>query len=130
MIRSIPKQLASKLAITILGAVVIFHLLVISGIIPGHLVWGGRLQSSQELYLFESISIVINLLIITMILAAGGTLPFISRSISRVFMWLFFGLFTLNTMGNLMAVHSMETIIFTPITLILALLTLRLALKT
>jgi len=48
--------------------------------------------------------------------------------IGRVVMWIMFVLFTANTIGNLFSLNELESIIFTPITLVLALQTLRLAL--
>ena len=39
---------------------IVFHLLVIIQIIPSSIVWGGRLTNQQELFIFESISIVLN----------------------------------------------------------------------
>ena len=41
---------------------IVFHLLVIIQIIPSSIVWGGRLTNQQELFIFESISIVLNVL--------------------------------------------------------------------
>ncbi|MEN9442639.1 MAG: hypothetical protein RLZ33_2716 [Bacteroidota bacterium] len=45
----------------------------------------------------------------------------------RFAFWLFFVLFSLNTLGNLFAETLTETLIFTPLTILLAVLSLRLA---
>lgn len=44
----------------------------------------------------------------------------------NVILWFFVVLFSLNTIGNLFAKVSLETIVFTPLTFISALLALRL----
>ena len=36
----------------------IFHLLILSQIIPFEIVWGGKLKTTEEMYVFESISAV------------------------------------------------------------------------
>ena len=39
-----------------------FHLLVLAGVIPFDIVWGGNLKDKTQLYLMEGVSIAINLL--------------------------------------------------------------------
>ncbi len=46
----------------------------------------------------------------------------------RIIFWLMFFLFSLNTLGNLMAESMFEKALFTPVTLILAVLCLRIVL--
>jgi len=45
----------------LLIAVLLFHLSIILKIIPYEITWGGRLKNDSEMYVFETISIVINL---------------------------------------------------------------------
>lgn len=45
----------------LLFAVIVFHLSVVFKVIPYNIIWGGRLKSDSEMYVFEAISIVINL---------------------------------------------------------------------
>ncbi|MBU1821706.1 MAG: hypothetical protein KKG00_09395, partial [Bacteroidetes bacterium] len=44
-------------------------------------------------------------------------------------LWLFVAVFALNTLGNLVSFSSLETIVFTPLTTLLALFTARVALE-
>lgn len=106
----------------------VFHLLVLSGLIPYDIVWGGRLSTHDEMVAFESISLVINSLMMTVLLATAGYLRIsISASLLRFLLWMMTALFFLNTIGNLLSTSSLETIIFTPLTFLLSIFCLRLA---
>ena len=47
----------------------------------------------------------------------------------KVILWLMFLLFLLNTLGNIFSLNKFEQLTFTPVTLVLSLLSLRLALE-
>jgi hypothetical protein len=122
----IPFQFAINTMITLLSAVVIFHILVLIQIIPYQIVWAGRLNSIAEMQRFETISILINCFIILIITIKGNYLNFkFSSKIIISLVWLFIILFSLNTIGNLMAKSNFEKLVFTPLTFILALLSFR-----
>lgn len=122
----IPFQFAINTMITLLSAVVIFHILVLIQIIPYQIVWAGRLNSIAEMQRFETISILINCFIILIITIKGNYLNFkFSSKIINSLVWLFIILFSLNTIGNLMAKSNFEKLVFTPLTFILALLSFR-----
>lgn len=108
----------------------LFHILVLTGIIPFDIVWGGRLRNREEMLVFESVSVGINLLIVLVIAGHAGYLPIsFNKNITRILTWLMAGLFLLNTIGNLMAVNPIEKFIFTPLTLLLTLLCYRVAME-
>lgn len=114
--------------IIILSAVMIFHVLVITGIIPYSIVWGGRLQSKAEMVNFEIVSLLLNSVILALTLIRGGYWPVRIRTLFlRIVFGLLCILFLVNTVGNLFAESDLERNIFTPITLLLSFLTLRLA---
>ena len=96
------KDKASLLMIGLLIFVIVFHLLVITHIIPYTIVWAGKLNSMEEMYVFESISISINLLLIG-ILAIKRThiKKHISHKLLNGILWFFVIVFALNTLGNL-----------------------------
>ncbi|MEX2233097.1 MAG: hypothetical protein WD824_13125 [Cyclobacteriaceae bacterium] len=120
---------ASIAVITMLSLVIIFHLLILSGIIPYSIAWGGRLKSTDDMITFEAISIILNILMIAIVAQHSGFLHFrINETISRIGVWAMVLLFALNTVGNLLSVNETERIIFTPVTLILSVLCLVLAL--
>lgn len=125
----ITEKFATHSILTILSLVVLFHLLVLMNVIPHHIVWGGRLKDKAELVQFELISIAVNLLMLLVVLIKAKILKVaLHPKLLTLALWLMFALFTLNTVGNLLAINEWEKIIFTPLTLILALLCLRLAL--
>lgn len=106
-----------------------FHLLVIAGVVPNTIVWGGRITDPRRLVVMETLSLVTILLV--------GALSFIHGRMTaagngtvvlRLFMWVFAALFLLNTVGNVFAKTAFERFAFTPVTAVLAFLTLRLAL--
>lgn len=130
MLKKIPELLALRIMIVLFCAVLIFHLLVIVGIIPYSIIWGGKMKTHDDMLVMEGISIGINLFFLGIIF-----LRFSQRNNAslvnklRIAFWLFFVLFTLNSLGNLFAETPTETLIFTPLTVMLAILSLRLALK-
>ncbi len=128
MLNKIKFELAVKTILTTAILVLIFHSLVISGVIPYKYVWGGRLQSDEQILLFESISMIINLFILFTVAIKGSYIrPYLSSKVVKVTLWGFSILFLLNTAGNLVSLNSLESIIATPITFIIAIMFLRLA---
>ncbi|MFO0214374.1 MAG: hypothetical protein ACK53E_27090, partial [Pseudanabaena sp.] len=52
----------------LLGALfILFHFLVLFQVIPYSIVWGGRLNSLSEMYIFEVVSVFINLLLLSVV---------------------------------------------------------------
>ncbi|MCP9745214.1 hypothetical protein [Lacihabitans sp. CS3-21] len=103
--------------------IVIFHFLVIFGIVPFQNVWGGRLKTQEEMLKFEAFSIVLNLIFIAVVLVKSGFWKVkISPKIISLLLWIMTILFALNTIGNLFAVNNLEKYIATPITFILSFL--------
>ncbi|GAB3823676.1 hypothetical protein GCM10028821_01530 [Hymenobacter jeollabukensis] len=112
----------------ILSLIVLFHLLILTGVIPFAIVWGGRLKSHQQMLSFETVSIGLNLLMLAVVALAAGRLRL--RVNSRLItgaLWLMTALFLANTVGNLLARTALEQLVFTPLTLLLAVFSFRLA---
>lgn len=121
MIQKIPFKVAISLFLILLSLVLIFHFLVILKIIPYNIVWAGKIENDAQMNLFESISILINFILLTAILVKGNILRLkINRRIIQVILYIFVVIFALNTVGNLFAKMSLETYIFTPLTFISA----------
>ena len=100
---------AIKLFIALLLLVVVFHLCVLIKLIPYSIAWGGRLTNDAEMYVFESVSILINLFLIWVLLMKGAYLKFsFSTKTLTIILWIFFSLFVLNTIGNLFAKTNFE----------------------
>lgn len=130
MQKIISVSLASLLMIIIITSILIFHILVISGVVPYTIIWGGKIKSHGEMISFTSISIAINSLMILIVLMRIKIINFNNHPVKiRVALWIMVILFGLNTLGNLFSQTILEKIIFTPLTVLLAILSYRLAMK-
>lgn len=114
--------------IALLSVVMLFHILVLVGIIPFGVTWGGRLNSMEEMYVLETISLTVNLFFLIVLLLKG---QFIKNQIAAKWLngiiWLFAILFALNTVGNLFAKASVEMIVGGLFTFVSAILCYRIA---
>ena len=98
-----------KIFLGILFSVIIFHICIIMKIIPYNIAWGGRLTNDNEMYVFESISILINLILSWLLLMKGEFVQFkFPDNTVNLILWIFFGLFILNTVGNIFAKTNFE----------------------
>jgi hypothetical protein len=123
-------RLASIIIITINTIALLMHVLIILKILPHDFVWGGRLKSEADLIIYESISIVVQTLFITIVaVKAGYVFKGKFKRTVNVGTWVLFGLMVLNTIGNFVSSSGLETMVMTPITCLLALLVLRLAIE-
>jgi membrane protease YdiL (CAAX protease family) len=115
-------QLPVKVFLGFLFVVILFHLSIVFGAIPFNIVWGGRLQNETEMYAFEAVSILVNLFLVSVLLMKGDFINFrFKKRTIKVILWVFFALFVLNTLGNLMAKTNFEKG-FAVVTLIFAVL--------
>lgn len=123
-------SVATRAIVTLSLAVITFHMLVLTQIIPYNIVWAGKLKSKNEMYVFEALSIIINLVLIVAVLAKTKAIKLnSSQKIVNVSLWLFVFVFALNTLGNLTAKTSIETYVATPLTFILFLLCWRVVIE-
>ena len=130
MKKLISEKFAAYGILSLLCIFVVFHILVLCGILPSNIVWGGRITNRNELIRMETVSILINLVIISIVAVRAGILKLkINSTILRIAFWLMFVLFTLNTIGNLLSKNEFEKSAFTPITFLLAIFCLRLAIE-
>ena len=114
----------------LLSLLLILHFIILLKIIPYNLVWGGRLKSDKEMYRFEIFSIIINSLFIIVVLAKANLFMIaIPKRIINYALWLMAGLFLLNTIGNAVSKNKLEQRVFTPITILLTIFSLILALS-
>ena len=122
----IPYKKAIDLVLIILSIVSIFHLLVLTEVVPYNIVWAGKINSVSEMRVFEFFSLTINAVIILVIAIKANYLKWnVPVRFLNGFIWFIFFLFSLNTIGNLFAATNFEKFVFTPITFILAVLCLR-----
>ncbi|MBK9359111.1 MAG: hypothetical protein IPN08_17335 [Bacteroidales bacterium] len=130
MINRIPFNIAIRTMLVLLSLVALFHLLVLSGVIPYTITWGGKLRSLTQMRLMEFISLLVNALLMVVIsMKAGYMNPFLRPRTITLILWFFVVLFALNTVGNLFAESMFEKLVFTPLTLVSAILCRRIVLE-
>ena len=123
-------NLAGNTLLIILGLLIVFHLLVIAGIIPYGIVWVGKINNRTQLLRMESISLVVLVLAILLVASKMGYLTFLNNpSVINGGMWVLFAFFLLNTLGNLTAKSPIEKYGFGTLTLLMSLCYLVLAIS-
>ena len=102
-------KIAIKIMLWLLAAVILFHLSIITKLVPYDITWEGRLKNDSEMYVFELFSIVVNLILYAALLIKGTYLrAFIPLKAVNIILWIFLVLFGLNTIGNLLAQTNFE----------------------
>lgn len=125
---NISKKKAAQAIITFSCLALVYHILIISNIIPFKYVWGGKIETREQLLVFETISILLNFFIIYLALSgAKMTKSLLPERLLTILLWFFAGLLFFNTIGNLAAEEMIESIIFTPMTAIMSILFVRIA---
>jgi hypothetical protein len=114
------KNIALKSTIVLLALVIFFHGFIMIKLIPYNIAWGSRLENDAQMYVFETISILINGFLITILLLKFNYINHqISEKILNGILRFFQVLFILNTVGNVMAKTNFEKS-FAFLTLLLA----------
>lgn len=100
----IVQKIYFRIVLILLSFVTAFHLGLIVKLIPYNLAWGGQLHNDFEMYLFESISIGINLFLGLVLLMKGNYIKslFSYKKIDQM-LRIFLLLFATNTLANILA---------------------------
>ncbi len=124
-------KIAGNIILIILVLLIILHLLILFKILPSYFVWGGQIDDSQlNLLTLEIVAIGVILIFIFFTAVKTGYIKNIKfKSIINIGTWFMCIYFIVNTLGNIASIASLEKMIFTPVTVILALLTFRLAIE-
>lgn len=119
---SMTGKIAIKIILGLLSLVIVFHLCILTKIIPYATAWGGMIQNDSQMYIFEIISIIVNLFLGFVLLMKGGYLQYyLKQNVVNTILWIFLFLFILNTIGNSVAKTNFEKS-FAALTLIFAFL--------
>ena len=111
------KQTALIHIISILSILILFHTLIVTGLIPYDQVWAGRLESVEEMRVFETTSIIIVLaMLVTFSIKYRQLQKRIDRKAINYLIWGFAASFFLNTLGNLTAKSMWELVLGTCVT--------------
>jgi hypothetical protein len=127
-------KLATQISLVLFVLLILFHFSIIIGIVifdfvPVDFLWGGRMETKEQLLVFEIISLLIMALCFFIILIKSEKLklPGLMRA-AEIAVWFLIMLFFLNTIGNVFAKTTFERF-FAILTGILVILCLRLALE-
>lgn len=131
MRKLVSAKLAGNVLLFSLGLLFVFHILVLLKVIPANIVWGGQIKGVPEnLVSLETVALLVTAIFILIVAVKTGYFQAGKWSgVINVGVWLIFAYLLLNTLGNLASGISLEKLIFAPITIILALCALRLAIE-
>jgi hypothetical protein len=105
-------KLAIKIMLWLITIITLFHLAILTKIIPYEITWGGRLENDSEMYVFETISIIFNIFLGLVLFIKDERLPaLIPMKVINIILWVFLILFSLNTIGNIFAETLFEKIL-------------------
>ena len=105
-------KLAIKIMLWLITIITLFHLAILTKIIPYEITWGGRLENDSEMYVFETISIIFNIFLGLVLFIKDERLPaLIPMKVINIILWVFLILFGLNTIGNIFAKTLFEKIL-------------------
>jgi hypothetical protein len=121
-------------SLSLIGFLILFHLSIITGILffdyaPTDLLWSGRMKTAEQLLNYEIASVLTTVVFLFLVLIKSKRLNTPKLlGVSNVAMWVLFVVFSLNTIGNLMAKTTFEKF-FAIVSGLLAFLLLRIALE-
>ncbi len=123
-------KLAGKITIAIIMLLIIFHILLLLGVVPSDIVWGGKVTDEETIIKLEIFSLVTSFMFLGVILLKinQDKLPKFKNTINYAVI-VICAYFVFNIVGNLASEVTLEKLIFTPITVILSLLLFMLAIE-
>ncbi|HMP87711.1 MAG TPA: hypothetical protein PKE63_10565, partial [Lacibacter sp.] len=65
-------RLTARLLLFFFAAVALLHVLALAGLLPADILWGGRLQDRNQLLVFETVSLLLNLLMAAVVAGWAG----------------------------------------------------------
>ena len=129
MITLLPKETAAIILIVSLVLLAIFHLLVAYAILPQDIVWAGTLEK-ESVKTYELISFAVTMLLLFFaVIKAGYINNTILIRIADVFIWLMVLYFGMMVIGNFSAKTITEMVIFIPLSILMFVASLRLAIE-
>ncbi|HEY6914964.1 MAG TPA: hypothetical protein VI413_09835 [Paludibacter sp.] len=116
-------------SIFLFSASLVFHLLIMGGIIPYTIVWGGRIHDRYQMHTMETFSLFTNSLFLFIVLLKAGIVKIeVPNFVIQIGLWVMGAMFLLNTVGNFYSQNALEKAIFTPLALLSAIFSITLAL--
>ncbi len=115
------RKIAGFVFICLSSLMIIIHVLIVAGIIPSSIIWGGSIKNDGQLYLMESIAITV-LIIFSFIQAVKSQ---ILKMVGPPMIWTILSFIVLvylllNTLGNFASDVTVEKIFFGSMTIIMS----------
>lgn len=126
-IQRIPLYLAFGFLFFLNSIIVFYHICVMLGYIPISLIYGGKIKTTEEMFLYEGISLLANLIILGIIyLKKRLIIRKIENTIVNLLIYSLCGVFMFVSIANLIAFNIVEILIAVPYTFISVVLCWRL----
>jgi hypothetical protein len=124
-------DLAGKILLSAFGLLLVLHILIIAQVVPADFVWGGQVEADgSNLMQLEIVAITLTVFFAGIVFAKIRSLQANKSNILiTIGMWVVFAYLVLNTLGNFASGVSTETLFFGPLTIVMALCALRLAIE-
>lgn len=106
---------AKSILVSINVIALVYHALIVTRVVDFVNVWGGQLQTVEQMYNFEAVSVVVQVFFLWFILSFNVA----KASEKKFYLYLFIVLallMLLNTFGNLFAKTDFERFVFAPLT--------------
>lgn len=126
------QQWGAVVATLVLGLVIILQVLLAAGFPLGHAAWRGQYRVLPRTLRWASLATVgVLALAAWVVLARAGLVaPGMEAGAVQVATWVFAGVFALNTLGNIASPSRVERYVMTPVTVLLVICFLMVALPT
>jgi len=125
----INKKTAGTGLLILLSATLMLHLLIIFGIVPYQIFWGGQIENDAANMLMMEVAAVAVLALFMGITILNTYHPSKYRILAKIGMWIVFAYLLLNTARNLSSEQIFEKTVLAPATFLMSLLSLRLAIS-
>ena len=131
MKKNMNANLAGKILLSTFGLLLVLHVLIIIQVVPANIVWGGQIEADgSNLMQLEIVAITLTVFFAGIVVAKIRSLQANkSNKLITIGMWVVFAYLVLNTLGNFASGVSAETWFFGPLTILMALCALRLAIE-
>jgi len=114
------KVAAITILIGLLSVVILLHLAILLQLIPYDIVWAGKIDSLESMYLLETVSLILNgTLMLVLYLKLKHLKQAMPTPVVDAILWIYVVIFGLNSVGNLFSQTLFELIFGTFFTLVM-----------
>ena len=126
----VSRKTSGIILIICLLTLMVFHILVILKILPSNIVWDGQMDNGLSVLFLEIAALVLTAFFILIAAAKTGYIKSHRlRKAANAGIWVIVVFFSFNIAGNLMAKTYLEKLVFTPLSILMVICSIRLATK-